>query len=260
MYTYNDFLWFIKERESIRRKKESGAKRPWTDDPVLNSCRFTNIDRFNDRGTIILFDFIKQMTDWERMFYIVLYRSCYSSPQFINQMTGIWFHDLRNIINLKVKYTDSRTPYQIFLNRKQSVNSFLSSVAYRTAKDFYPAFCKLEESSILSASDILADIFLFYHKKRLKFLSTEIVKDLSFFYPDRINPDSICHMNIGALKALKLLPGYRTTIKIEKLLELTSINYSQLEHSLCEWGKYCYRREYYLHNGYFKKSWIYESS
>lgn len=43
-------LWyFINERESIRLKKESGAPRPWTKDPILNEYRFCNVFRRHDR-------------------------------------------------------------------------------------------------------------------------------------------------------------------------------------------------------------------
>lgn len=42
---------FIQERECIRLKKEAGEPLPWTDDPVLGSYRFTNVNREHDRVT-----------------------------------------------------------------------------------------------------------------------------------------------------------------------------------------------------------------
>lgn len=42
-------LYFIKERESIRLKKEAGIPRPWTDDPILATYRFCNVRRMDDR-------------------------------------------------------------------------------------------------------------------------------------------------------------------------------------------------------------------
>lgn len=47
----NEFFRFVKERESIRRAKESGASPPWTDDTVLQDFYFCNIYREDDKTT-----------------------------------------------------------------------------------------------------------------------------------------------------------------------------------------------------------------
>lgn len=43
------FIDFIVEREAIRLKREKGMPAPWTDDPILQMYRFTNIRRKHDR-------------------------------------------------------------------------------------------------------------------------------------------------------------------------------------------------------------------
>jgi len=45
------FLDFICERRAIRLAKELGDTPPWTDDPILRKCSFTNIRREHDRTT-----------------------------------------------------------------------------------------------------------------------------------------------------------------------------------------------------------------
>jgi hypothetical protein len=42
-------LHFVRERESIRLKKLAGEPPPWTNDPILQTYRFTNIRRRDDR-------------------------------------------------------------------------------------------------------------------------------------------------------------------------------------------------------------------
>ena len=42
-------IYFINERESIRLKKAAGQVRPWTDDEILQSYRFCNIRRQDDK-------------------------------------------------------------------------------------------------------------------------------------------------------------------------------------------------------------------
>lgn len=45
------FVDFVLEREAIRKRKESGASRPWTDDPILDKYSFCNVRRADDRVT-----------------------------------------------------------------------------------------------------------------------------------------------------------------------------------------------------------------
>jgi hypothetical protein len=42
------FVYWIKEREAIRVKKETGAPKPWTDDPIFQTYKFTNVRREDD--------------------------------------------------------------------------------------------------------------------------------------------------------------------------------------------------------------------
>ena len=44
-----DLIYFAKERESIRIRKEMGAPPPWTEDPILQLYRFCNVRRRDDR-------------------------------------------------------------------------------------------------------------------------------------------------------------------------------------------------------------------
>ena len=45
------FFRFMIEREKLRLRKDSGAAWPWSDDPILNAYKFTNIKREFDRTT-----------------------------------------------------------------------------------------------------------------------------------------------------------------------------------------------------------------
>ncbi|HEY1630815.1 MAG TPA: nucleotide kinase domain-containing protein [Rhizomicrobium sp.] len=43
---------WVREREAMRIRKESGAPMPWTDDPILAKYRFCNVRREDDRVTV----------------------------------------------------------------------------------------------------------------------------------------------------------------------------------------------------------------
>lgn len=48
------FFRFLRERESIRLRKEAGRPWPWTENPILREWKFTNVRRYHDRTTVEL--------------------------------------------------------------------------------------------------------------------------------------------------------------------------------------------------------------
>jgi len=58
--TVESFFDFVNERHRIFLKKEAGEPRPWTEDPVLQEFKFTNVFRELDAGTIALRDMIQR--------------------------------------------------------------------------------------------------------------------------------------------------------------------------------------------------------
>ena len=58
MQNYANFLYWIRERENVRLKKEAGAPKPWSGDPVFQSVYFCNVHREHDK-----------VTKWIREFY-----------------------------------------------------------------------------------------------------------------------------------------------------------------------------------------------
>lgn len=49
-------IYWVKERESIRLKKEAGEPPPWTDDEILQRYRFCNVRRMDDKVSQWLMD------------------------------------------------------------------------------------------------------------------------------------------------------------------------------------------------------------
>ena len=48
----DDFWWFMNERHRIYLTKTAGKPKPWTDDPILQQYKFTNVFRELDKDTI----------------------------------------------------------------------------------------------------------------------------------------------------------------------------------------------------------------
>jgi hypothetical protein len=51
MQHLDTLIYYMRERESIRKEKEIGLPPPWTDDPILAKYHFCNNHREDDRGT-----------------------------------------------------------------------------------------------------------------------------------------------------------------------------------------------------------------
>jgi len=61
MPSLEDQFWAqINERHSIYLKKEAGAPKPWTDDPIMQQYKFTNVFRELDRTTIFVRENIRE--------------------------------------------------------------------------------------------------------------------------------------------------------------------------------------------------------
>lgn len=49
---YQDLAYWIQERELVATRKALGEPKPWSDDPIFQSTRFTNVRREDDKVTI----------------------------------------------------------------------------------------------------------------------------------------------------------------------------------------------------------------
>ena len=54
-------VYWILERETIRRKKESSAEKPWSDDPTFQTVYFCNVNREDDKTTVAI---RKMYSEW----------------------------------------------------------------------------------------------------------------------------------------------------------------------------------------------------
>ena len=109
--TIAGFWAFCQERESIRKRKESGMSSPWTEDIILSMYFFCNVRREDDRGTRWYMEHvatsdIRGKLDRELLWRTILYRAV-NSVKWFRDMGGVfgeveWATDqehLRFVIN-----------------------------------------------------------------------------------------------------------------------------------------------------------------
>ena len=235
----NDFLQFCIERESIREKKERGEPFPWTSDPILQRHKFTNINRNDDKGTVLLFNLVaKCKTLYDILKAVSVYRMSGSLNNHIFMMekipSNLWFSELK-----KSKKFFNQTAYQCnWPKGHDSARHFLTEVLESIIDEYYAKLMSCNNITILEGAKIMCDLFTKYKYKRMSFQATEICKDLAYLTP-WIDKESECKLGPGALKGLKLIFNTPNPINMKQLLNCTNYNWSTLEHGLCEYSKYC---------------------
>ena len=75
----NPFLWeiyceFVENRHLVWESRQSGVPGPWTDDPILQNYKFTNVFRILDTGSQYLLGLLKDTEPEDRLWLAFLYR------------------------------------------------------------------------------------------------------------------------------------------------------------------------------------------
>jgi hypothetical protein len=86
------WLYWIKERESIRLKKEAGKPKPWTDDEILQSYRFCNVRRMDDKvSQWLLHNWYEPHFDHPNMLLACALARFINKPETLRALTHIVF-------------------------------------------------------------------------------------------------------------------------------------------------------------------------
>jgi len=251
------FWYWINERHSIFMKRLDGELKPWTEDPIFQVYKFTNVFRELDRGTVWLREnYIEKYPHDELMlFNIMLYRQ------------------LNTIGTIKeIGYLDNWDPDKVasILEARQGRGERVFSNAYLVVgclggtkieqivykvmtvvwENLEPLYrCLSKTRTVKAACDTI-----FKYKGFGRFISYEVACDL--YHTEILRPvDRMTWANPGpgAMKGLKLLfpdmkGGFNGAIKRMRLLLSVSKSFlayyvpelemRDIEHSLCEFQKY----------------------
>lgn len=75
-------LYWIEERESIRKKKERNKPKPWTDDQILQQYKFCNVRRMDDRvSRWLLENWYKPYYDHPNMLIACVMARLFNNPE-----------------------------------------------------------------------------------------------------------------------------------------------------------------------------------
>jgi hypothetical protein len=90
----------MQEREAIRIRRERGEPKPWTQDPILQNYKFTNVKRDYDRTTQELFRLYAERANLQRpeevLYNAALYRY-FGTSEFAEAVGWLTRHDGKHI-------------------------------------------------------------------------------------------------------------------------------------------------------------------
>lgn len=96
------FVYWIKERDSIRVKKEQGLPKPWTDDPIFQTYKFCNVEREKDTVSIwIKENWIDPYRDHPNLWFAMVVARLFNWPPTLECIgfPDFLHHDLHDYAN-----------------------------------------------------------------------------------------------------------------------------------------------------------------
>lgn len=80
--TYDELFYWIRERYSIKLKRDHGLPQPWSDDPIFQSTHFCNVHREDDKVTRWVRDNWRNphASDADLWFALLVARRCLNNP------------------------------------------------------------------------------------------------------------------------------------------------------------------------------------
>lgn len=251
--------YWIKERESIRLKKEAGQPRPWTDDQILNTYRFCNVHREDDRVTKwIAENWREPLKNEEHLWFAMCVARLFNLPatlDFIGFPIPVWEPDkVRGRLEIRKESGNNlfNGAYIVSTNGKK-----MDKVQYVLTMVLAPLWRDRER--IAPKEGMLLNTF---HRRLMEydgmgsFMSAQVAADLKYVEPLFSAPDwlTFAASGPGSRRGLNRLMGrevnhswkeihWRSNLEAYRTI-LTSKTHMQLhgqdfQNCLCEFDKYC---------------------
>lgn len=236
------YFYFIQERMKIFRAKLEGKKAPWTDDPILNEYRFTNVYRATDRVSqflinrvipdgsifssrdtifrVIVFKIFNRIDTWEyleRKFgrLSIANFDVSSISKSLSQR-----QKLKPIFNNAYMMTGSHSRYNHLTTKHEKWLTMVKNELIEEdrieqllqAKSLKEVFEKLNECSFLG-----------------DFLSYQYAIDLNYSEIFKFDENSFVKAGIGAVRGVKKCFPEIPNNKIDDAIRFTQSNFGELQ-------------------------------
>lgn len=202
---------FAHERLSIWEKKIFGASEPYTKDPILQKYRFCNIFREFDKQTIAIHTALNPLRDDFALWLLnMFYCRMVARPETV-RATGLLSFDPKENLEvydrlIKLPRPRYGTPYVFPIstiqksstpNRERFLCEYLPVIIPKIAQEIET----WSSMSVVGGVSRILPIFGF----NLHFLWTEVLIDVAYQYPDRINLFAAFPIGPGSIPTTRMI-------------------------------------------------------
>ena len=240
------FWYWINERQHIWEKRQKGIAKPWTNDPILQQWKFTNVFRQLDKGTLALQECLQGLTD---------------PIELIRNICAYRFFNLADNKEYDWPVTDL-DDYIEWLHSRGKVFTGAYMIAGVPGEAKIDSYARVLKQVWEDAADLNRVICATNHMHRAwqymqrweligKFVAYELVCDMRFHVFNRTPTDVNKWTNIGpgckrGLERLGMPPTIESCVDLYSRWERRCGNHvkkhlfelREIEMSLCEFDKY----------------------
>lgn len=228
------FKWFIEERESIRKKKEEGLPRPWTEDRVLDRVKFTNIYRQHDKVSKFIFEKCEGLSGPTLVYNLLLSRLLNRvdilSTFLPTKLGEFQEHLLEGEAVMMNSSAYQVSPGMVHLDKYETNRE---TIIYYTPKVVEAVY-----EAIISTTDI-EEAVIRGNKAfggHIRFTMLQVVLDYHYL-TEHYDDNSDIPIGQGARDAINFLGG------LNYLSSELGMKKYDVEHAACEYRKYLHRQD-----------------
>ena len=201
------FFDFCRERENIRLARGSGTPAPWTEDPIFQKGRFLNVFREDDRGSIAILRFAKNLEqDLPTLIQALFFSRWCNRQQTLDKLsTNILSkpEELRKKLETLEPWCNV-TAYPVepvHWEGTQYSRLDAATILFGKIKELLTETITGAQGDVIKATNGVNDLF----RMQNDFPIFMAIIDLAWFRPDVIDPGSHVPTGIGAVAYLDRL-------------------------------------------------------
>ena len=258
MNVQSELLHWIKERESVRIKKEAGEPKPWTTDPIIRDYKFCNVRRNDDRVSHWIHDhWLHPYANHPNITFAMCVARIFNWPETLELIEDLVFHETWQPEEMRKRIKEYRDQGNKVFTGAYTVSTCglaMDKVDYVIDKVFTPLRWLVNPvDDYVTLEMVWAKLCL--HQGFSSFMAGQVIADLKYIEPLKSAPDwnTFAPLGPGSIRGLNRLYGRQLGYNLkqqqgtQELLEIQSIIKRELaldialhdvQNCMCEFDKY----------------------
>ena len=230
----SELLHWVKERESVRIKKEAGEPKPWTTDPIIRDYKFCNVRRNDDRVSRWIHDhWLHPYANHPSITFAMCVARIFNWPETLELIEDLVFHETWQPEEMRKRIKEYRDQGNKVFTGAYTVSTCglaMDKVDYVIDKVFTPlrkTITNPKEGQTLE--EVWED--LCQYQGFSSFMAGQVVADLKYIKPllHATDWNTFAPLGPGSIRGLNRLHGRELGYNVkqqqgtQELLEIQSI-------------------------------------